>query len=401
MIHAVHASIITFIAFPVAEAFTDNAAIAEPYCETTDTMLRRIPCVLMRGGSSKGLFFLASDLPVDAAARDRVLLAVMGSPDIRQIDGLGGGDDQSSKVVLIQPSRREGIDVEYLFAQVSVGRDLVDTTPNSGNMLSGVAPFAIAHGLIHACDPQTVVRIFNLNTGRRVEATVQTPGGRVTFAGEGTLDGVPGTSAPIVLRFHEPAGSRSGRLLPTGQPLDIIGGVPVSCVDFANPIVLVAAASLGKTGHESKTELDSDGPWLTHLEQLRRAAAHRMGMGDVAGAGLPKVALLAPPAHGGTLASRYFVPHACHAAHALTGALCVAAACNIAGSVAARIANPDGRDVDTIRLEHPSGFVETRCELGPRDTDGLPVIASASIVTTARPLFSGMALVREQAFATS
>jgi 2-methylaconitate cis-trans-isomerase PrpF len=391
---------VTFIAFPVARGCAHNAPIAEPYCEKTDTVLRRIPCVLMRGGSSKGLFFLASDLPADLAARDRVLLAVMGSPDIRQIDGLGGGDDQSSKVVLIQPSRRDGIDVEYLFAQVSVGRDLVDTTPNSGNMLSGVAPFAIGHGLIRAGDPQTVVRIFNLNTGRRVEAVVQTPGGRVTFTGDGTLDGVPGTSAPIVLRFHEPAGSRTGKLLPTGQPLDIVDGIPVSCVDFANPIVLVEAASVGKTGHESKAELDGDRPWLAQLEQLRRAAARRMGMGEVAGAGLPKVAMLAPPAHGGTLASRYFVPSACHAAHALTGALCVTAACNIAGSVAARIANPDGRDIDAIRLEHPSGFVETRCELGARDAGGLPVIASASIVTTARPLFSGMALVREQAFET-
>jgi 4-oxalomesaconate tautomerase len=362
-------------------------------------VLRRVPCVLMRGGSSKGLFFLASDLPGDPGVRDRVLLSVMGSPDIRQIDGLGGGDDQSSKVVVVSPSTRPGIDVEYLFAQVSVARDLVDTSPNSGNMLSGVAPFAITRGLVRADDGETTVRIYNLNTGRRVEASVRTPGGQPTFQGDGRLDGVPGTSAPIVLRFFEPAGSRTGRLLPTGQPVDDIDGVPVSCVDFANPIVLVAAASVGRTGHESKQALDADRPWLAQLEDLRRKAALRMGLGDVANSGLPKIALIAPPAQGATLAARYFVPSSCHAAFALTGALCVTAASNIAGTVAARIANPDARDLETVRIEHPSGFVETRCEMRPRGADGLPVIASASIVTTARPLFTGMALVRDEAFA--
>jgi 2-methylaconitate cis-trans-isomerase PrpF len=362
-------------------------------------VLRRIPCVLMRGGSSKGLFFLASDLPERRVERDRVLLAVMGSPDVRQIDGLGGGDDQSSKVVIVGPSARSGVDVEYLFAQVSVGRDLVDTSPNSGNMLSGVAPFAISRGLVAARDPETTVRIFNVNTGRCIEASVQTPGGRVTYDGDRSLDGVPGTSAPIELRFTEPAGSRTGRLLPTGNAIDVVDGIPVTCIDFANPVVLVAASALGKTGHETKDELDGDGAWLAALEAVRLGAARLMGMGDVAGAGLPKVAMLAPPAPAGTTASRYFSPATCHAAHALTGALCVSAACNVRGSVAARIANPDGADLDRVRIEHPSGFVETRCELQLRDANGWPVIASASIVSTARPLFSGMALVRDEAFA--
>jgi 2-methylaconitate cis-trans-isomerase PrpF len=362
-------------------------------------VLRRIPCVLMRGGSSKGLFFLASDLPEGRAARDRVLLAVMGSPDVRQIDGLGGGDDQSSKVVIVGSSARSGVDVEYLFAQVSVGRDLVDTTPNSGNMLSGVAPFAISRGIVTARDPETKVRIFNMNTGRRIEAGVQTPGGQVTYDGERSLDGVPGTSAPIELRFYEPAGSRTGRLLPTGNAVDVVGSIPVTCIDFTNPVVLVAAAALGKTGHETKGEFDGDGPWLARLEEVRRGAARLMGLGDAADAGLPKVALLAKPANGGTIASRYFSSATCHTAHALTGALCVSAACNVRGSIAAQIANPDGGDVETVRIEHPSGCVETRCELRPRGADGLPVIASATIVSTARPLFSGMALVRDEALA--
>jgi 2-methylaconitate cis-trans-isomerase PrpF len=355
----------------------------------------------MRGGSSKGLFFLASDLPADPRLRDRLLLEVMGSPDLRQIDGLGGGDEQSSKVVIVSRSARQGFDVEYLFAQVSVERDLIDTTPNSGNMLSGVAPFAIARGLIRARHPETTVRIFNVNTGRSVEARVQTPDGRVTFEGERAQDGVPGTSAPIVLTFHEPAGSRTGQLLPTGKAVDFIDGIAVSCVDFANPIVLVAAASVGKTGTKRRTCSTATTPGSPTLEALRRRAAQRMGMGDVAGAGLPKIALLAPPAQGGTLASRYFAPGHCHTAYALTGALCVSAACNVPGSIAAQISNPAGGDIATVRIEHPSGFIETRCELGPRGADGLPSIASASIVATARPLFTGMALVRAPAAALS
>ena len=269
-------------------------------------MLRGIPCVLMRGGSSKGLYFLAADLPSNTTDRDRVLLAAMGSPDVRQIDGLGGGDDQTSKVILVGPSRRRGVDVEYLFAQVSVSRDLVDITPISGNMLSGVAPFAIERGLVKAGDPSTLVKIFDLNTGRIVEAQVRTPSGRVTYQGDYQLDGVPGTSAPIFLRFLDPAGGRTGRLLPSGNAVDHVDGIAVSCIDFANPIVMVAAAAVGKSGYESKQELDADTQWLVRLEALRCRAALLMDMGDVAGMGLPKVVILAPPRDGGTISSRYF-----------------------------------------------------------------------------------------------
>lgn len=358
--------------------------------------MHSIPCVLMRGGSSKGLYFLASDLPWHEAERDRVLLAAMGSPDVRQIDGLGGGDDQTSKVMIVAPSTRPGIDVEYLFAQVSVGRDLVDITPTSGNMLSGVAPFAIERGLVAARDPATNVRILDLNSGKIFEAQVRTPGGRVTYQGDYELDGVPGTAAPIFLRFLDPAGGKTGRLLPTGNPVDVIDGLSVSCVDFGNPVVMLAAADVGKTGHESKQELDADAPWLARIEALRRSAARLMGLGDVAGTVLPKVVVLAPPRNGGTIASRYLAPTSCHATHALTGAACVLAACNIGGSVAARIANPANADLDKIVIEHPGGRMEVRCELAGRDAGGLPRIASASVVTTARPLFSGTAFVRDR-----
>jgi 2-methylaconitate cis-trans-isomerase PrpF len=361
-------------------------------------MLRAIPCVLMRGGSSKGLYFSASDLPSDSAMRDRVLLAALGSPDVRQIDGLGGGDDQSSKVVIIEASQRTDIDVECLFAQVSVSREVVDRTPNSGNMLSGVGPYAIERGLVRATDPFTIVRILNRNTGRTVEARVQTPGGRVSYGGDHALDDLPGHSAPLALQFLEPAGTTTGKLLPTGNAVDVIDGVAVSCVDFAIPVVMVAASELGKTGHESKQELDADAALLTRLEQLRRSAARLMQLGDVAGKAVPKIMLLAPPRDGGTLASRYFTPSTCHSGHALTGALCLIAACNIPGTVAARIANHDGADLDRIVIEHPSGTLAVNCEVGARDEQGRPFISRASVVTTARPIFTGLAFVRESAF---
>jgi 2-methylaconitate cis-trans-isomerase PrpF len=360
-------------------------------------MLRGIPCVLMRGGSSKGLCFLASDLPADSAARDRLLLAAMGSPDVRQIDGLGGGDDQSSKVMVVGPSRQRGADVEYLFAQVSVSRDLVDVTPNSGNMLAAVAPFAIERGLVQAGDPMTVVRMLDRNTAKIVEAEVRTPGGKVTYRGDFRLDGVPGTCAPIALRFVDPAGGRTGRLLPTGNAVDAIDGIAVTCIDFANPLVLVAAADLGRSGHESKQALDADAPWLARLETLRRRAASRMGLGDVAASVVPKVLMLAPPRAGGTIASRYFAPSTCHATHALTGAVGLLAACNVGGSVAARIANPQARDVGRIVIEHPGGHLEALGAIDGRDGDGLPVVSSARAVTTARPLFTGTVFVREPA----
>ncbi|MFO1323728.1 MAG: 4-oxalomesaconate tautomerase [Burkholderiales bacterium] len=357
-------------------------------------MLHDLRCALMRGGSSKGVYFLAADLPAAAPERDRMLLAVMGSPDLRQIDGLGGGDDQTSKVMIVAPSDRPGVDVEYLFAQVSVGRDLVDATPTSGNMLSGVAPFALERGLVAATDPATTVRMFDRNTGKIVEALVRTPRGRVTYQGDYRLDGVPGTAAPIEVAFVDAAGGKTGRLLPTGNAVDLVDGIAVSCIDFANPMVLVAAASLGRTGHESKAELDADLGWLARVEALRQGAARIMGLPDVARSVLPKMVMLAPPRAGGTLASRYLAPTSCHATHALTGAAGVLAAANVADTVAAQLANPTGADLPHIVIEHPGGRMDVRCVIDGRTGDRLPVISRARVTTTARPLFTGKVYVR-------
>lgn len=356
-----------------------------------------IPCVLMRGGSSKGLFFLAENLPDDTATRDRLLLAAMGSPDLRQIDGMGGGNDLSSKVVIVAPSRRPDLDVEYLFAQVSVARDLVDVLPNSGNMLAAVGPFALERGLVRASSPVTRVRILNINSGKQVEAIVQTPGGTVTYSGSFHLDGVPGTSAPVTLNFLDPAGTRTGRLLPTGNAQDVIDGLSVTCMDFAIPIVFVKASSLGKTGHESKEELDGDDDFLQRLESIRVAAAALMGLEVSPDRGVPKIAMIAPPRHGGSVASRYFVPSSCHPVHAATGALALAAACHTPDTVAEELAEIDESAPYRIVIEHPSGQMACDLHIAPHAIHDVPVIDSASIVTSARPLLSGEVYVRTAA----
>ena len=352
-------------------------------------MLRTIPCTLMRGGTSKGPYFHGKDLPSDPAERDRVLLAVMGSPHIRQVDGIGGGDSLTSKVVIVDPSTRPGIDIEYLFAQVSVDAATVDTTPNCGNMLAGVGPFAIENGLVPAGDPETTLRILNRNTGKVVEAVVQTPGGRVTYDGDARIDGVPGSGAPILLNFLDAAGAKTGKLFPTGERMNRVDGIAVSCVDFSSPLVFVQAAALGRTGYEPKHQLDADQALKARLEVIRREVALMAGFGDVTGKVLPKIALVAPPQAGGTIASRYFTPWSCHSAYAVTGALCLAAAAKLPGTVVAPLANPNSEDPALVRIEHPAGFLEIRIEPGAGSTPMDPRFAMAGLVRTARPLFIG------------
>lgn len=355
----------------------------------------RIPCVLMRGGSSKGLFFFAKDLPADPAARDRMLLAAMGSPDARQIDGMGGGNDHSSKVVIVAPSSQRDADVEYLFAQVSVARGLVDVLPNSGNMLAGVAPFAIEYGLVKAGLQETKVRILNTNSQKVVEATVQTPGGKVSYNGNFELDGVPGKCAPVALQFFDPTGTRTGRLLPTGSARDEVLGIPVTCIDFAIPIVFVKAESVGKSGYESKQELDGDTALLQRLEQIRVAAARMMGLSDAPGLGVPKIAIVAPPRDGGTIASRYFFSSNCHPVFAATGALALAAACHTPDTIAEEIAELDQNEPHRIVIEHPSGKISCNVVSSADPWSGIPKLVGAAYMTSARPLLAGDVFVAD------
>lgn len=350
-------------------------------------MLTAIPCTLMRGGTSRGPYFLANDLPSETKVRDEVLLSVMGSPDIRQIDGIGGATSLTSKLAIVSPSEHSDADVDYLFAQVSIEEALVDTGPSCGNILSGVGPFAIESGLVKATADTTLVRIRNVNTNSLIDAVIQTPQGEIEYEGPATIDGVPGSAAPIELKFKNIVGSKTGALLPTGNAKDLIEGVEISCVDVAMPMVIIAAESLGKTGYESKEQMDSDTDLLQKIESIRLKAGKLMGMGDVKGKVIPKVALLAKPRHGGNINSRYFVPDSCHAAHAVTGAICVSVCTAIKGSVADGQAIYEHQPPRSCIVEHPSGEIEVSLDL--ELVESKLEVNSAGVFRTARKLFSG------------
>ncbi len=346
-----------------------------------------IPCILMRGGTSKGPYFRMEDLPSDPMQRDRFLLAAMGSPDIRQIDGIGGADTLTSKVAMVGPSDREGVDVDYLFAQVSVDKALVDTAPSCGNILAGVGPFAIERGMVSPTGPETRVVIYNVNTDSRIEAVVQTPEGFVEYDGDTSIDGVPGTAAAIRLNFMDIVGSKTGALLPTGHAREEIDGVPVTLVDVSVPMMILRAADLGKTGYETPAELDADRVFFERLERLRLEAGRRMGLGDVADKVIPKVAMLAPARTGGVVAARYFVPHKTHAAFAVTGGLCVATCAVLEGSVSDDIASRPEGDDRMITIEHPAGVFEVALATSGSGVD--LQVRSGGVIRTARKLMAG------------
>ena len=350
--------------------------------------LVRIPCVLMRGGTSKGPYFIASDLPTQIEARDRVLVSAMGAGNLLEIDGIGGGHPLTSKVAIVSPSRVPGADVDYLFAQVRVEQRLVDTSPNCANMIAGVGPFAIEAGMVSAQDGETRVRIFNVNTGKLIEAKVATPGRQVVYDGNASIDGVPGTAAPIHLAFLGAAGSKTGKLLPTGRPLDLVDGIEVSCVDAAMPVVLIRASDLGKTGYETPAEFSADREFMGRLEALRIEAGKLMGIPDAADRVIPKPVLIAPPAKGGTISARYFMPHSCHAALAITGSVAVATAAVTPGTLAHAIVGDHALPV-MFGIEHPSGRLEVTLDHHPDYVE-----PAAYVVRTARRLFEGHVLVK-------
>lgn len=346
-----------------------------------------IPCTMMRGGTSRGPYFLARELPADEPGRDRVLLAAMGSPDHRQIDGMGGATTLTSKVAIVSPSAHDWADVDYLFAQVSVDRAFVDYGPTCGNMLAGVGPFAIDRGLAPADDPRTVVHIRNVNTDSLIEAVVETPGGSVEYDGDAVIDGVPGSAAPILLNFMDVVGSKTGALFPTGRRRERILGVEVSCVDVAMPMVLAAAEGMGVRGDEGKRELDANRELLDKLEAVRLEAGERMGLGDVRGQVIPKFGLLSRPRRGGALTSRYFTPADCHAAHAVSGAVCVGSAALASGTVADGVAEVTGALSQRVEIEHPSGSITVAFDLDGTGDDF--ALRKAGVVRTARKLFQG------------
>ena len=354
-------------------------------------MQTAIPCVIMRGGTSRGPYIQLSDLPEDRETLAKVLLAVMGSPHERQVAGIGGAQWLTSKVAMVGPSSRDDADVDYLFGQVLVDRDFVDFAPNCGNMTSGVGPFAIEAGMIQAGDVETTIRIHNVNTGAIIDATVQTPGGGVEYEGDTAIDGAPGTAAPIMLYFSRMVGSITDKLLPTGQAIDTIGGIQVSCVDVAIPMIIVRAADMGKTGYESKAELDADKDFLTRLEAMRIEASEAMGMGDPTGRVVPKFCIISEPRSGGNINARYFVPQECHATFPLVGGMCLAAASVISGTLVDGIGIVSDVPRQTIAIEHAVGRLETIIEC-----DGIgaaPDIKRVGFVRTARRIMQGEVLI--------
>jgi 4-oxalomesaconate tautomerase len=346
-----------------------------------------IPCALMRGGTSKGAYFLAEDLPQSEAERDALLLSIMGSPDPTQIDGVGGGHPLRSKVAIVRRSREEGIDVDFLFAQVSVERASVDTSPNCGNILAGVGPFAIERNLVQASDGTTRVRVRILNTGSVADLDVETPGGVVAYSGTAEIAGVPGTGSPIRVGFRAVEGSVCGSLLPTGRALDEVEGVPVTCIDNGMPVVVVAARSLGRTGLESVDQLNNDSELKGRLESIRRAAGVLMNLGDVSGRVVPKMSMVAPAANGGCVLTRNFIPKVCHTAIGVFAAVSVASACVLPGSITEGIANVTGEERQLLSVEHPTG--EFTVHLDVDRSGAIPRFRSVGLLRTARMLFDG------------
>lgn len=338
----------------------------------------------MRGGTSKGGYFLKEDLPADEAERDALLLRVMGSPDPRQIDGMGGGDPLASKVAVVSTSTRPGVDVDYLFLQVFVDQPIVTGAQNCGNILAGVGPFAIERGLVAAKDTETQVSIFMQNTGQLAVASVQTPGGRVRYDGDARIDGVPGTAAAIPLEFCDTAGSTCGALLPTGRSVDLINGVEVTLIDNGMPCVVMRASDLGASGYEEREALDAAVELKRRIEEIRLIAGPLMNLGDVTSKSIPKMMLVAPPREGGAVAVRSFIPHRAHASIGVLGAVSVATACLLEGCPAASVAVIPSGSRKTLSVEHPTG--ETSCIL---ETDDDGQVMSAAMLRTARKLMDG------------
>jgi len=348
-------------------------------------MSRIVPCVLMRAGTSRGPFFLREWLPEGDEARDQALIGAIGASDPLQLDGVGGGSTLNSKVAIVSRSTQPDCDLDYLFAQVGVGHRSVDTRPNCGNMLSGVAPFAIEQGLVKAQPGTTSVRVYNVNTGSRIDVTVRTPGGRVTYDGDARIDGVAGTSAPILLNFLDAWGAVTGQVFPTGRRIDTIDGIEVTCIDAAMPLMIVRASDLGLSGREKPAALDADTALLERLEALRLQAGRMMGLGDVSNSVIPKPVLVSAGDSPNSVTSRYFTPRRCHASHAVTGAIGVASAFALPGTVASATAREPGRHA--LVVLHPAGQIDVEVELKGTGQDA--TVERAALVRTARKIMEG------------
>jgi len=362
-----------------------------------------IPCLLMRGGTSKGPFFNEADLPSDIATRDRVLLAVMGSPDKRQIDGLGGAHPLTSKVGIVRKSSEPGVDLDFLFAQLQPDKDTVDTTPNCGNMLAAVVPFALETGMVKAQGDQSTFRVLTLNTDMQCDITVDTKGGVVQYEGTARIDGAPGTSAPVVINFLDTAGSVCEGLLPTGRVKDTLTvkgagfesfTLDVTCIDNGMPLVMFKATDVGRTGYESVVDMNADAELKTKIEALRLQVSLLMGLGDVSQKNYPKMTLIAAPQNGGAIATRSFIPHVCHDAIGVLAAVTVGTACVLQGSVCEGVAVMPSGLTKNVSVEHPTGEFSVALQTEPAShLPGGQLVKQAALLRTARLLMRGEAMV--------
>ena len=344
----------------------------------------------MRGGTSRGPFFKATDLPADLQTRDKVLLSVMGSPDKRQIDGLGGAHPLTSKVGIVSRGSTPGVDLNFLFAQLQPDKDTVDTTPNCGNMLAAVVPFALETGLVRPKGDSTTLRVLTLNTDMQCDITVQTPNGQVEYEGTSRIDGAPGTSAPITINFLDTAGSVAPGLLPTGNVRDTIDGIEVTCIDNGMPLVIFRAEDVGRTGYENVEQMNADTELKARIERLRIACGHAMKLGDVTAKNYPKMTLIAPPRAGGNICTRSFIPHVCHEAIGVLAAVTVATACVLDGSITQGIASMPPGNVKKVSVEHPTSEFSVEIEVDPANPQS---VTRAALLRTARLLMRGEVMV--------
>ena len=347
----------------------------------------RVPCSLIRGGTSRAAFFLRRHLPTDEAARNQLLVRILGGPDTLQVDGIGGGHPLTSKVAVINPAVDDAADVDYLFLQLDPRNLTISSVQNCGNILAGVGVYAIHQGMVRIAGDETVVRVRMLNSGGLCHLLMQTPNGALQTKGDTAIDGVPGTAAPVVCNYQNIAGSACGALLPTGNPLDWVEGVEATCVDNGMPVVVLRAADFGLTGLENPAELEADKTLRSKLETLRLSLGPKMNLGDVSAKSVPKLCLVSPPQRGGLVMTRTFIPHVCHNAIGVLAAVSVATACLLPCTVAAGIGPVPAGDPKTVAVEHPSGAFGVRLEM---DEDNQ--VRAAGVVRTARLLFEGEAI---------
>lgn len=348
--------------------------------------LKSIPCILMRGGTSKGPFFLGQDMPNDIKQRDELLLRIMGSPDMRQIDGIGGATFVTSKVAIVSPSKHEGIDVDYKFVQVGIEEAIVDDKPTCGNILSAVGFFALEKGLVKVQNKETKVVVRDVNTGATITQILQTPNGVITYSGDTKVAGVPKSASAVKLKFQNIAGGKTGSYLPTGNKIDTFCGVQATCLDISMPVVFVRAKDMGISGYESPKELDSKKELFEKLELIREEASKAMGLGSAKGNVIPKFCVISEAKNGGDINIRYFTPSSAHPAVAVSASFCISAALFIKGTIFDDISKKSfSMGEHVVKVENPSGINEVGLNFLDEDISHV----EGQTTRTARMLFKG------------